>query len=564
MENESTNSFSKISRWNGSSTPSIAAAFPYSRKSFSIVSLVSSTDFAGMSPEYSDFKDHTMYQEVCSKWSSQSNKNCIITETSSYAFSWIQEQIEFFDSFLTKNNPCSDPPVRILLIEENSIFAIIILLYCAKKNILCAPISPSLTEEQIELQKNIITPDIIITTPGIGDKFSTNGTALSYELESTVHQVKFCRGKVKKKNNKTNLIMDHSSAFLLTTTSGSTGSPKPVAFTQKTKLIRAISAISYWKLASNDVIINASPIHSSLGQRLIIVSLLCGAKCILLRKFTKNQWLELGKRHGLTFSIPVTSHLEVLSESPLFWELLSSENFKGLVSSSSYLNKHLKQQLIDKLKDKFYEMYGASEIGTATVLNGSEATAKAASVGKALPGIEIKILNDEGKIKEKMELGEIAVRTNCIFSGYYKLPEQTEKSILDGYFLTGDLGYIDNDGYIYFKSRKKEVIKSGGYSIYCSDIEECVQSLEYVKHCKALPTKYPLLGDVAIVFAELQSDLWMINNEKFSRQIRGYCAKNMASYQVPHKIFIIKKMPRLRNDKTDIRALKLLLDSYSI
>ena len=328
--------------------------------------------------------------------------------------------------------------------------------------------------------------------------------------------------------------------FILTMTSGSTGVPKPIQLTQNNKLQRIHAHVNLYKITPDDRILAATPLYHSLAERLVLIPLMIGATSILLPRFSPAIWIECVAAQKVTFTIAVSAQLNqiVLCLSSLnCQEDISS--LRALVSSSALLEQHVRDELIKKLHCDFHEMYGTSECSTVTNINFKESFYKIQSVGRPLPGVEVCILDDDGNEKPINEVGEIGVKTPLMCAGYYGLPELTDKATVNGFFKTGDLGKKDNDGYLYFMGRKKEIIITGGINVYPQDIERKLITLPAIKECAAFPYVDERLGEVvalAIVFNE--------GMELTKKDIRVYCARNMADFQQPHKIFFLDDLPK--------------------
>jgi acyl-CoA synthetase (AMP-forming)/AMP-acid ligase II len=327
--------------------------------------------------------------------------------------------------------------------------------------------------------------------------------------------------------------------LILTMTSGSTGNPKPIDLTQNNKYKRAIAHIKLYQITKDDNVLAATPLYHSLAERLVIIPLIIGGTSILLPRFTPNIWLNCVKNQKVTFTIAVSAQLGQIAEllsSPYIPEISS---LRSVVSSSALLETHIKNALIEYLKCDFYEMYGTSETSTATSINFKEAVNKQKSVGKCLDGVSINVLLDNGKIAEADEIGEIACKSPLMCNGYYGMPEVMRDAMSDGYFKTGDLGYLDKDGYLYFSGRKKELIITGGINVYPKDIETCVMRLPEIKECAAFAYPDDRLGEVVALAVVAKQDQTISN-----RTIQIHCARNLADFQQPHKIFIIDEIPK--------------------
>lgn len=326
-------------------------------------------------------------------------------------------------------------------------------------------------------------------------------------------------------------------AYILTMTSGSTGDPKPIVFEQRTKLARAHATVSLYGLHGGDRILAATPMYHSLAQRLTLMPLLIGGTAIVMPRFSVSTWLEAVAEHGVTFTIAVSSQLAQVARDEA--AALERSALRCIVSSSALLETPLKQRLAELLRCEFHECYGTSETATATDLAINPADMSLASVGKALPGVHLRIVDADGRDVPVGEEGEIVCRTPLLFAGYYKRPELTRQAMLGDYFRTGDAGRLDADGYLYFRGRLKEIIITGGINVYPKDIEEAVESLSWVAECAAFSLPDEGLGEI-VALAVVPRD----NADANLRELKMRCADRLADYQLPRRYFVLDALPR--------------------
>lgn len=327
-------------------------------------------------------------------------------------------------------------------------------------------------------------------------------------------------------------------ALILTMTSGSTGDPKPIVLTQKTKLNRVTSAQDLYQIKAEDITLAATPLYHSLAERLVLIPLLTGGTSILMARYSPSEWLKCVQEHQVTFTIAVSSQLKQIAEL-LDQNIPNTLSLRCLVSSSALLEMDVKSDLISKLKCEFHECYGASEIAIASNLAGNLTSQKLQSVGTPAPNVDIKILDIHDQPLNAGEIGEIVCKTPMLFGGYYLRPELTAAAMWGDYFRTGDMGKLDEDGFLYYVGRKKDIIISGGINIYPIDIESVVTELNSVKECAAFAYPDQILGEVIAV--------GVVPKDPASfdlRQVRLHCAKHLADFQQPRKWFLLEDLPR--------------------
>ncbi len=219
-----------------------------------------------------------------------------------------------------------------------------------------------------------------------------------------------------------------------------------------------------------------------------------------------------------------------------------------MVSSSYTLKLETKKRFLDKVKCRFYECYGASEIGIATSIEFQEGNTKLDSVGEPLPYVDVKILDEHNHPVPLGQEGEISVKTITLYSGYYKNAAATKQSFWEGYFKTGDVGYVDTDGFLYYLGREKDVIKYGAINLYPGDIENVLLRFKGVKECAVVGVEDKYLGEVPLAA--------IVADEKIEKkELRKFCLANLADYQAPVDFVFIEAIPK--NELGKVQKFKL-------
>lgn len=339
--------------------------------------------------------------------------------------------------------------------------------------------------------------------------------------------------------------------YLMGLTSGSTGAPKPIVLSQRTKLLRAAAAADLYDVGADDVTLAATPLYHSLAQRLVLLPLTTGGTSVVLAHFTPASWIAAVREHAVTFSIAVSSQLRQILDA-VTGNDIALPSLRCLVSSSALLDDATKARLLAHLPCAFHECYGASEIAIATNLDPGAAAHKLGSVGTAIPGTEVRILDAHGATLPPGTPGEIACRTPMLFSGYYNRPEATAAAMHGDFFRTGDLGRLDDDGYLYFLGRLKDIIISGGVNVYPKDIEDVVASHGAVRECAAIPLDDDRLGEVAGVVVAFHDTA----PQPDVRELQRLCMDRLGDAQQPRRFIVVPALPRNALGKLDKPALR--------
>jgi long-chain acyl-CoA synthetase len=176
----------------------------------------------------------------------------------------------------------------------------------------------------------------------------------------------------------------------------------------------------------------------------------------------------------------------------------------------------------------------------ATSISSAEAEAKKGSVGRAMPIVEIKIVDAQGELLGPDQSGEICLRGSTVTPGYWNRPDATSETIRDGWLYTGDIGYLDQDGYLYISDRAKDMILRGGENVYCVEIENCISDHPEIEEAAVIGVPDKDLGEKvkAIVRKRVDSDIDAL-------KVKAHVAQHLAKFKVPEIIeFIEQPLPR--------------------
>lgn len=329
---------------------------------------------------------------------------------------------------------------------------------------------------------------------------------------------------------------DDLAAFLYT--SGTTGRSKGAMLTQANLLSNAQVLVSEWQFTSQDVLLHALPIFHTHGLFVATnITLLAGGKMIFLPSFKVEQIIKHMPNATAMMGVP-TFYTRLLGATGFTKQL--AKHMRLFVSGSAPLLAETHVQFENRTGARILERYGMTETNMNTS-NPYEGERRAGTVGFALPGVEVKITNSKtGDALEQGEIGEIEVRGPNVFKGYWQMPEKTAEELRsDGFFITGDLGQIDQDGYLHIVGRNKDLIISGGYNIYPKEVELLLDEEEHVLESAVIGVPHPDFGEtivgILVADGESQPDLGVIS---------ANIAKSLARFKHPQKLIILPELPR--------------------
>ena len=269
-----------------------------------------------------------------------------------------------------------------------------------------------------------------------------------------------------------NIEIADEDIFNIIYSSGTTGQPKGIVHNHYIRAMYCTLFASAYRIRPESIILHAGSIVFNGAFLTLMPSMFVGATYILRESFEPQSFIETIQRERVTHVKMVPSQIVAMINAPNFSaEALGSLEMIGTVGAPLHLEH--KEKLNRVLPGRFYELYGLTE-GFVTILDKNDYAAKANSVGAPPPFFEMRIIREDGTEAETGEVGEIAGRGPILMPGYYKRPDLTEQAIIDGWLHTGDLGYVDDDGFLFLVDRMKDLIITGGCNVFPRDIEEII------------------------------------------------------------------------------------------
>ena len=321
-------------------------------------------------------------------------------------------------------------------------------------------------------------------------------------------------------------------------TSGTTGKSKGAMLTQTNLLSNANTLMKEWKFTNNDVLLHALPLFHTHGLFVATnVMLSAGGSMIFLPKFDLDHIITNLPTSSAMMGVP-TFYTRLISDNRFNRNLVG--HMRLFISGSAPLLSETHIQFEKITGHRILERYGMTETNMNTS-NPYEGERRAGTVGLPLPGVELKITDPETTKELSIhEIGQIEVRGPNVFKGYWKMLEKTKAELReDGFFITGDLGKIDEDGYVHILGRDKDLIISGGYNIYPKEIEEIIDDQAGVLESAVIGVPHPDFGEtpVAVVVSETE-------NAPELETIENNLRKSLARYKHPRKLLWIDQLPR--------------------
>lgn len=325
-------------------------------------------------------------------------------------------------------------------------------------------------------------------------------------------------------------------------TSGTTGRPKGVMITHANLVVAGIAFVPILQNDDKSICFVPAPIFHVASISLFMPALSAAGAVILLPKFSVESALAAIKKYKATFGVVLTPMMQLLME---------QERSSGFDLSSLQSVSFGAASMTDKLLNGIFGLfkharlihgYGMTETSTAVsamdysvpvLADEPPARRGPTCVGRPLLGTEISIVDSEDRHAKTGEVGEIVIRGPTIMKGYWNQRELSEEVLRSGWLHTGDLGYLDKDGYLYIVDRMKDMIISGGENIYSAEIERLISNLEGVVQCAVFGLPDPKWGEAVSAVVRLKS-----GSHLTASLIEQHCREYIGGYKVPRRIII--------------------------
>jgi len=335
-------------------------------------------------------------------------------------------------------------------------------------------------------------------------------------------------------------------------TSGTTGKPKGAMLTNDNLVSNGEMLVDFWRFASEDRLIHALPIFHVHG---LFVAMHCvlfsGASAIFMPKFESGAVIGHMGEATVLMGVP-TFYIRLLGDERFNRE--AAAHMRLFISGSAPLSADIHRAFEERSGHRVLERYGMTETGMLTS-NPYDGERRAGFVGPPLPGVELRIAEFEsGKVLPQGEVGIVEVKGRNIFKGYWQMPDKTAAEFRpDGFFITGDMGFIDSDGYVQLVGREKDLIISGGLNVYPAEVEALLDERADVAEAAVIGVPHPDFGEAVVAVVQPAG---AFDPEAVREEMR----KDLAAFKVPKKVIAVDELPR--NTMGKIQK-KLLRERYA-
>jgi long-chain acyl-CoA synthetase len=321
---------------------------------------------------------------------------------------------------------------------------------------------------------------------------------------------------------------------------GTTGVAKGIMLSHFNFVANAYQVKAWGALSDEQRILAVLPFFHGFGMSVTMnAPILAGGEIIILPRFSARQVAQTIHKYRPDFFIGVPTMFVALSNLPDIGKY-DLRSVKGIFVGAAPLTRAIKEDFESKTGGRMIEGYGLTEAVTAIAANPYHGLHKIGSIGIPFPDVDMKIVSLDGtRDLPPGEQGEIVLRSPTVMLGYYKMPEETAKTIVDGWLFTGDIGYMDEDGYFYITDRKKDLIIVGGFNVFPREIDELIYQHPKVKEGITVGVPDPYKGERIKVYIVLKE-----GETATEEEFIAYFRQNLTPYKVPSEVEFRTELPK--------------------
>jgi len=502
---------------------------------------------------------NNFYELIAHQGSKRKNKVALLIGEEKITYQEVLKNVDTLAAYLDEKGVKEGDKVALFL--RNSAEFIYAIFAVSKLGAIVVPVNTFLKSEELsyileDSGSSVLIASSIHTKVVNGSQASELCNCILWEGESPVEDENNLSLQTALQSNHT--IVTRASRLddtaVIVYTSGTTGKPKGAMLSNKNILSNAESGRRTINVKARDRAIVFLPMfHSFTFSIGVMLPLYVGASIVIIQSiqpFSNIFKQTLTKRVTLFFGIPDVYN--ALAKAKLPWYFMWFNRIRAFISGAAALQPKTLDAMAKKFKRAtLLEGYGLSEASPAVCMN-TFRKQKAGSVGTALYGYEMKIVDEEMNEVHRGTIGDIIVKGDNVMQGYLNRPAATEESIVNGWLLTGDMGYMDDEGFLFIVDRKKDLIISKGINIYPREIEEVIDAFEGVGTSAVIGVVDEKSGEVPVAYIELSEGTESLDEQG----LKKYMREHLANYKIPKQIHVIESLPKNATGKILKRVLK--------
>jgi oxalate---CoA ligase len=463
----------------------------------------------------------------------------------------LSDQVERLAAVLRQSG--LEPGQVVAFALPNGIESLVLFLAVTRARLIAAPMSPAYKTEEFRFFLKASGARIVITSSE-ADPVQVAADDLGVMVwtagRNSTNEVRLTGSGLNSSTKDTRDAPLPGDIALLMHTSGTTGMPKAVPLTHANVMASARNISTHYRLSHADIGLVVMPLfhgHGLIGATLS--ALFAGSRIILPDRFSAHLFWPLVKAHAVTWYSAVPTIHQILLVRAASDNAPARSGFRFVRSCSAALAPATMKQLEDRFGAPVIEAYAMTETSHQVTSNPLPPGArKSGSVGQAT-NVDVAIMDDGGKLLQAGAEGEVVARGETVMQGYYHNPEANKAAFTNGWFRTGDQGFLDSDGYLRITGRIKEMINRGGEKISPLEVDAVLLSNPAVSEAASFGVPDPIYGEEVQAAVALRADVT-------AAELQAYCRSRLADFKVPRAIHFVKELPRDSTGKVQRSRLK--------
>src|SRR4030088_311257 len=432
------------------------------------------------------------------------------------------------------------PGDRVAAQTEKSVAGLVLYLATVRAGAAYLPLNTAYTLNELDYFIGDAEPSLVVCDPAKADGIGAIAAKVGAKVETLdaggKGSLTDAAAKASAEFNTVSRTNDDLAAILYT--SGTTGRSKGAMLTHDNLASNSYSLVDFWRFTKDDVLIHALPIYHTHGLFVASnVTLFARASMIFLPKFDPEAIIKLMARAPVMMGVP-TFYTRLLQSPALTKE--STKHMRLFISGSAPLLADTHREWAARTGHAVLERYGMTETNMNTS-NPYDGDRVPGAVGRALPGVSVRITDPEtGKELARDSIGMIEVKGPNVFKGYWRMPEKTKAEFRDdGFFITGDLGKIDDQGYVHILGRGKDLVISGGFNVYPKEIESEIDAVPGVIESAVIGVPHADFGEGVTAILVCDKDA-KVDETSVLNALDGRLAK----FKMPKRVIVVDELPR--------------------
>ena len=485
-----------------------------------------------------------LYNLLRERFPRDADRTFLETETgAAYSYRDLDRQTSSYAAFFTEKGLAKGD--RLLAQVEKSPQALLLCLACIRAGLIYVPLNPAYRKTELRHLLVDAKPAAVICRPEAQADFS----ALLRELEDEFPYPRIATLDERGNGTLTELCDETPPSFdaapcsgsdvaALMYTSGTTGRPKGAMITHRNLAANIAALHDTWRWRASDVLLHSLPLFHFHGLFIAcFTALLGGTKILFLPKFDAGAVIERLPRATVFMGVP--TYYTRLLEHPQFGKGVCGA-MRLFISGSAPLLAQTFEAFAERTGLPILERYGMTEAGVITS-NPVKGERVAGMVGKPLPGVSLRVVNESKNILPPGEVGEVEIQGENVFAGYWGRADETAASFTaDGFFQTGDLGRWEPNGHLSIVGRRTDLVITGGLNVYPKEIEMAMDQMEGIAESAVIGVPHPDFGEAVVAVVIRKASFAQLTEEALLSQLKQV----LANYKVPKRVFFADDLPR--------------------